>query len=261
MLSGSSRQTRTTPILQHSNTPMHPLRIVFLFLFLNALSCQPRSAQPPPAPEEGLALAIVYDTSGSMSDPVINAAGAHEKKYLIARRALDAILDQLADYAAAAQPGATRAVKAELIVLASTKARVAIPLQPFHADRFKKWIDSFNQPAGGTPLGKALEKASSDLLASPLTRKHILVLTDGENTEGPTPESVMPGLIKQAGTASTKLQFHFVAFNVAGAVFNPIKNLGATVVSANDETQLNEQLEFILQKKILLENEEPPLNK
>ena len=40
-------------------------------------------------------------------------------------------------------------------------------------------------------------------------------------------------------------------------VFDPLKKLGATVVGAADEKQLNSQLEFILQKKILLEDEEP----
>ena len=40
-----------------------------------------------------------------------------------------------------------------------------------------------------------------------------------------------------------------------------VKKLGATVVGASDEAQLESQLEFILQKKILLEDEEPPTKK
>ena len=47
------------------------------------------------------------------------------------------------------------------------------------------------------------------------------------------------------------------AFDVDAKVFDPVKKLGATVVGAADETQLNNQLQFILQKKILLEEEEP----
>ena len=47
----------------------------------------------------------------------------------------------------------------------------------------------------------------------------------------------------------------------ATKVFDGVKKLGATVVGASDETQLNSQLEFILQKKILLEDEEPPKKK
>ena len=41
------------------------------------------------AEQEGVALAIVYDTSGSMKDPVRDAAGKSSPKYVIANRALD----------------------------------------------------------------------------------------------------------------------------------------------------------------------------
>jgi hypothetical protein len=44
---------------------------------------------------------------------------------------------------------------------------------------------------------------------------------------------------------------------VAAKQFDSVKKLGATVVGAADEKQLNTQLEFILQRKILLEEEEP----
>jgi len=44
---------------------------------------------------------------------------------------------------------------------------------------------------------------------------------------------------------------------VDAKLFAPLKQLGATVVGALDETQLNTQLGFILEKQILLEEEEP----
>jgi len=49
-----------------------------------------------------------------------------------------------------------------------------------------------------------------------------------------------------------------VAFDVDAKVFAAVKKQGATVVGAADEKQLDAQLQFILQKKILLEEEEPP---
>jgi hypothetical protein len=52
-----------------------------------------------------------------------------------------------------------------------------------------------------------------------------------------------------------------VAFDVDAKVFAGVKKLGATVVSAANESQLNTQLEFVLEKKILLEDEEPPKSK
>jgi hypothetical protein len=85
----------------------------------------------------------------------------------------------------------------------------------------------------------------------------VLIITDGLNTEGPAPEVVMPGVKRQAEQKHATLSVHFVAFDVAAQQFAPIKKLGATVVGAADEKQLDTQLEYILQRKILLEEEEP----
>jgi hypothetical protein len=95
------------------------------------------------------------------------------------------------------------------------------------------------------------------VLNSPLSRRHVLIITDGMNTEGPAPEQVMPSLQRQAEKQHATLSVHFVAFDVDAKQFNAVKKLGATVVGAADEKQLNTQLEYILQHKILLEEEEP----
>ena len=77
------------------------------------------------------------------------------------------------------------------------------------------------------------------------------------NTAGPTPGRG-PAEAQAAGASRSRqaLSVHFVAFDVDAKVFAPVKKLGATVVGAADEKQLNTQLEFILQRKILLEEEE-----
>lgn len=77
------------------------------------------------------------------------------------------------------------------------------------------------------------------------------------NTAGPTPAAVMPKLKQQAEEKQMSVSVHFVAFDVDAKVFDSVKKLGATVVGASDEKQLNTQLEYILQRKILLEEEEP----
>jgi hypothetical protein len=69
---------------------------------------------------------------------------------------------------------------------------------------------------------------------------------------------VLPRLKQQAEQKHSGLSVHFVAFDVAAKVFDAVKKQGATVVAASDEKQLDTQLQFILQKKILLEEEEPP---
>jgi len=71
----------------------------------------------------------------------------------------------------------------------------------------------------------------------------------------------IPQLLHSARKQHGTLSLHFVAFDVNAAEFKGVKALGATVLGAADEKQLNSQLEFILEKKILLEEEEPPKTK
>jgi hypothetical protein len=77
------------------------------------------------------------------------------------------------------------------------------------------------------------------------------------NTVGPEPAAMLAKLQAEAIQKQTGVAVHFVAFDVDAKVFKGVKNLGATVVSAANESQLNTQLGFILEKKILLEDEEP----
>ena len=207
--------------------------------------------------EEGVALAIVYDTSGSMLEPVRDKNGASTPKYVIANRALIAVARQIEVFAKATSPAAPRKIHTALFIFDGTNSRAEIKLGPFDAGAIQNWAKGFTKPIGGTPLGNAVSAAASAVNNSPLSHKHVLVITDGANTIGPTPAAVMPQLTKDAEAKQATLAFHFVAFDVAAAVFEPAKKLGATVVSAADETQLNTQLGFILEHKILLEAEDP----
>ncbi len=205
---------------------------------------------------DGLALAIIYDTSGSMRETVPDKDGRPAAKYLIANRALAAIARQIAAFGSNSASGPRR-IDAGLFVFESPGAREAIKFGPFDSAAFENWAKGFSSPVGGTPLGNALNLAGQTVLRSPLSRKHVLVITDGISNTGPPPASVMPRLKQQAEKQGADLGVHFVAFDVAAKVFEPVKKLGATVVGAANELQLNNQLEYILQKKILLEEEEP----
>jgi len=209
--------------------------------------------------EEGVALAIIYDTSGSMSQPVGNSSGGQSPKYIIANRALIAVARQIEAYATNSVSG--HKVQCCLLTFQGEGARQSIPMGPFSAATLVQWAGQVNRPGGNTPLGNALEAAGKAVLGSPLSRKHILVITDGENTAGPGPERVMPLIKQQAGQKGAAVSVHFIGFDVDVRVFAPLKKQGATVVSARDEKQLASQLEFILQKKILLEDEDPQPNK
>jgi uncharacterized protein YegL len=209
------------------------------------------------AETEGVALAIVYDTSGSMKDNVRDNTGTSSPKYVIANRALIAVAKQIQAFATNSATGAARKIQTDVFTFNNGTAREAIPFGPFDESAIERWAESFATPSGNTPLGNALTVASRTVLNSPLSRKHVLLLTDGMNTAGPRPEEVLPRLKQQAERKGTVLSVHFVAFDVNAKIFEPVKKLGATVVGAADEKQLNSQLEFILQRKILLEEEEP----
>jgi len=209
------------------------------------------------AQDDGVALAIVYDTSGSMKEQVRDRNGKLAPKYVIANRALEAISERIQAFAT----GGSRTVHAGLFVFEGTGAKQAVKFGPFEASSFQAWAKKFTTPEGGTPLGNALSAASQAVLSSSLPRKHVLVITDGINTVGPDPAAVLPRFSHLAEQKQNRLSVHFIAFDVNAKVFDGVKKLGATVVGASDETQLNSQLEFILQKKILLEDEEPPAKK
>lgn len=207
--------------------------------------------------EEGVALAIVYDTSGSMKEPVPDAAGGSSPKYVIANRALLEVTRQLQVFSTNTVAGSPRRLDAGLFIFQGERAREIVKLGPLDVARLEHWATRFASPQGNTPLGNAVTAAVRAVLNSPLPRKQVLVITDGLNTAGPPPQAVLPALKAQAAQRSTDFSVHFVAFDVDARQFAPLKKLGVTVVAAADEQQLNSQLQFILQRKILLEEEEP----
>lgn len=208
--------------------------------------------------EDGVAVAIVYDTSGSMKDLVRDASGKWSPKYKIANRALESIANQIQAFAAPSGSGSGRKVHAGLYVFDGSGCKPAVPMGPFDSQAMIDWARKFKSPGRGTPLGLALQTAGKEVLKSDLSRKHVLVITDGINTVGADPVETLPEVKKLAESKQASLQFHFVAFDVNAKLFDPIRKLGVTVVGASDEKQLNTQLETIMQRKILLEEEEPP---
>jgi hypothetical protein len=203
------------------------------------------------ADENDVAVAIVYDTSGSMNNPAKARDATGEPKYVVANRAIGAIVTRLEAF------GKTggRKVQAGLFVFDGNGSKEVVKLGPFDAAALRAWIAAFNRPAGGTPLGTAVADAARALLKIKAGARHVLVVTDGNNTVGPVPEALLPGVLDEAGKAGASVQFHFVAFDVDARAFTGVKKLGATLVSAANESQLNDKLGFILEEKILLEKE------
>ncbi len=122
------------------------------------------------SPEEGLALAIVYDTSGSMREQVRDRNGKLSPKYVIANRALEAISNRIQTFTTNAATGGSRTIHAGLFVFDGTGAKQAVKFGPFEASAFQRWAQRFSAPEGGTPLGNALTPKSSTELRNSVRR-------------------------------------------------------------------------------------------
>jgi hypothetical protein len=207
------------------------------------------------AVEEGVAVAIVYDNSGSMRGTVRTTSGKLEAKYLIANRALLEVIQRLETCAGGSAGNPARKIHAGLFVFEGNGAREVTGFGPLDASAMRGWIKKYPGPGAGTPLGTAIDTASKVVLNSPLSQKHVLVITDGVNTVGPDPVGVVPRIQKSSEAKGAMVFIHFVAFDIDARHFAPLKKLGVTVVGASDEKQLNQQLTFILEEKILLERE------
>ena len=111
------------------------------------------------ADDEGIAIAIVYDTSGSMRDQVRDETGRLSPKYVIANRALENVAARMQAFASQSTSGSSRNIQAGLFVFDHDQVKEAVKFGPFVADVFKRWAQKFSWPEGATPLGSALEKA------------------------------------------------------------------------------------------------------
>jgi len=225
--------------------------LIFLWLTAGGLPAPAQTNDSPlPTQGGGIAVSLVYDGSGSMALRVPGADRQPTPKFLIANKAINSIIGQLAAFSRDKQV----AIQAGLVYFVGGKIQQAIPmtdLTPAGAAAFTNWAANFTAPAGGTPLGLAIREAQHQLESSPCLHRHILVITDGLSNAGIAPDRV----VRQIRAGAHPSSVYFVAFDVNASVFDPAKAQGATVVGASDEAQLNAELNHILGRKILLEAE------
>ena len=118
------------------------------------------------------------------------------------------------------------------------------------------------RPGGGTAIGEALREARPDLYRAGVFRKYLLVVTDGENTSGRSPDDVAREIFRKSEGA---VQIYFVAFDTSPEKFAFLKEVGGDVIGAGTGAELRTALDGIYQGKILAEapdaGEREPLRK
>jgi Mg-chelatase subunit ChlD len=203
------------------------------------------------APREGLAAAIVIDVSGSMRDSVDSDGGRREPKIEIARRSARELVEQFAKYA---DENKDQPVELGIYEFSERDGdpdlRPVIPMSTPDRSRADAALARLRAD-GGTPIGNALIAAKRELDATGLTRRHLLVVTDGENTAGFEPERVAQALTRRPEGERPSL--YFVAFDIAASRFNGVRDAGGLVLPAANAKQLNDTLDMLLRGKILIE--------
>jgi Mg-chelatase subunit ChlD len=208
----------------------------------------PASAVPQ---REGLAAAILIDVSGSMDDEVRGADGRREPKIDIARRAARGLVEQFARYAEDHRDEPVLLGLYEFSQRAGKEdCRAVIPMAAPDRSRAEEALSSM-RARGGTPIGNAMIIAKQELDATGLARRHLLVVTDGENTDGFGPDRVTAGINRRP--EAERPSIYFVAFDIEARRFARVRDAGALVLGAGDERELNSTLDSLLRGQILVE--------
>lgn len=207
-------------------------------------------AEPSSAPyqaevEEGLgaAVAILVDTSGSMRD---DAPGDSRPKHVVAQEALEAMLDAT-DAFIAKRPDFP--IKIGVYSFSSNVRRLR-PIAAYDRSAVRSALASLPRPGGGTAIGEAMREARPDLYRAGVFRKYLLVVTDGDNTSGRSPDQVAREIW---GKSEGAVQVYFVAFDTSPQKFAFLKDVGGDVISAGTGAELRTALDGIYQGKILAE--------
>jgi Mg-chelatase subunit ChlD len=200
---------------------------------------------------DGLAAAIVIDVSGSMKDSVRGESGRDERKIEIARRAARDLVEQFARYA--------EEHKDETVLLGiyefsersgENDTRAVVSMGPPDRSRAEMALARI-RAEGGTPIGNAMIAAKRELDGTGLARRHLLLVTDGENTDGFDPVKVATAINRRP--EAERPSIYFVAFDIEARRFEGVRNAGGLVLGAANAKELNQTLDTLLRGQILVE--------
>jgi len=234
------------------------LSVILVAFFFMRRGAQQRSGDEQPAAEpavtkkyvaerdEGLgaSVAILLDNSGSMKEV---AKGDRRPKYLVAREAIEAMLSTT-DSFVARQPDFP--VNVGLYQFASG-VKPLVPLIAYDRMRLRQALESMPFPDGGTAIGDAMDAARADLYRAGTIRKYIVVVTDGQNTDGRSPRSVAREIQQRSEGA---VRMYFVAFDIDASQFDFVRDVRGEVLEARNGIALRAGLDSIYRGRILAES-------
>jgi hypothetical protein len=178
-----------------------------------------------------------------MEDP---ARGESRPKFEVAREALEAMIAST-DSFVAVQPDF--AINVGLYQFAS-RVVTLVPVGPYDREALRSALAGMPPPNGGTAIGDAMEVALADLYRAGTIRKYILVVTDGENTQGRSPSSVAREIARRSEGA---VRQYFVAFDVDANRFGFVREVQGDVLGASNGAALRASLDTIYRRRILAE--------
>ena len=251
------RRTRVTPSRQRA-TVVASVTLVFLVLAAacggsgdadadsgNADTSAVIADKYVPEVDEGLgaSIAIVIDHSGSMKE---EAKGDSRPKFVVAREALEAML-AATDSFVARNPDFP--INVGLYRFSSRVTQMA-PVTRFDREKLQAALDAMPEPDGGTAIGTAMDSARAGLYCAGTFRKYILVVTDGENTNGRSPRRVAQEISRRS---EGSVRMYFVAFDFDAERFAFLRDVRGEVVGASNGDALRTRLDEIYRGKILSE--------
>jgi uncharacterized protein YegL len=199
---------------------------------------------PEALPGDTVGLFFCLDTSGSMARLIDNT-----RKIDISKAAMQHVVAQIAAYTRAHPQ---KQVKVGVCAF-SDQATVVQPLKAFDPDRLSEVIQSL-QPSGNTAIGEALSLALQGILATGVETKAILVMTDGENNRGVSPEQVVEAIKHNRNNRkvhTADIHLFLVAFDIQARVFDGVKKAGAVVKESRDQKSLEEILQTLVAEVLL----------
>lgn len=205
-----------------------------------------RPAATAGTPAEGLAIAVLLDTSGSMSEEVSDKNQQMRPKLQIAKEVAQKTFDEIGRYSS---ENPDKKVEAALLRFSDS---VSVPVNMGKVDQavVRTALEGVTA-SGDTAIGDAIVFAKKQLNQAGLKKNFIILITDGENTTGTPPLPVMEAMKllpaeQQPGT-------YLVAFDVRASVFKSLQEQGAMVLEAKNAVDLQAALDYVLYEKILVE--------